>query len=211
MIRQPVIETIFPTTVLLNNIDRSFTKEELNFCYNNFKVNAGTSYMGLGNKLSDDHRILEKQELSSLRLFMEQNLEFYFRNIICAQPEAKLFITHSFLNYMKQGEGHSSHVHPNSYLSAVMYISADKQKDKICFSKSPRGDYPIRVDSTNQNMYNTSDASLPVGTGDLIIFPSSLVHGVTPKEEDNLRISLVCNTFIKGTVGNNSEYTDLYL
>lgn len=211
MIKHPVIETIFPTTVLLNNIGRPFTKEELDFCHDNLNENAETSYKGLGNKLSDDHRVLENDTLKSLRKFMENHLEFYFRNIICAQPEAKLFITHSFLNYMRQGEGHSPHVHPNSYLSAVLYISADKQKDKICFSKSPKGDYPIRVDNTQQNMYNTYEASLPVGTGDLVIFPSSVIHGVNVKEDDNLRISLVCNTFIKGTVGNYSEYTDLYL
>lgn len=211
MIRQPVIETIFPTSILLNNIGRSFTKEELDFCHNNLDENAVSSYMGMGNKTSQNHLILERDELKSLKEFMEYHLEFYFRNIICAQKDAELFVTHSFLNYMKKGEGHTPHVHPNSYLSAVMYISADKSTDKICFSKSPRGDYPIRVDNTQQNMYNTYEASLPVGTGDIVIFPSSLVHGVNPKENDNLRISLVCNTFLKGTIGNYSEYTDLYL
>lgn len=211
MIRQPVIETIFPTTIILNNIGRPFSKEELDFCHSNLSKDAEVSYMGMGNKLSKNHRILENDVLKSLREFMEYHLEFYFRNIICAQPDAELFVTHSFLNYMRKDEGHAPHVHPNSYLSAVMYISADKDKDKICFSKSPRGDYPIRVDNTQQNMYNTNEAALPVGTGDLVIFPSSIVHGVNKKEDDNLRISLVCNTFIKGTVGNYSEYTDLYL
>lgn len=211
MIRQPIIETIFPTTIVLNNIDRPFTKEELDFCHNNLDENVGGSYMGLGNKLSTDHRVLEKPELKSIREFIEYHLKFYYRNIIAAQVDSEIFITHSFLNYMRKGEGHSPHVHPNSYLSAVLYISADKDKDKICFSKSPRGEYPIRVDNLQQNMYNTYEAALPVGTGDLVIFPSSIVHGVNPKTDDNLRISLVCNTFIKGKVGNHTEYTDLYL
>lgn len=211
MFKPPAIETIFPTTIILNNINRSFTQEELDFCYNNYNKESAISYMGMGNKLSDDHRVLEKEVLKSIREFIEYHLEFYFRNIICAQQDSKLFITHSFLNYMKKDQGHSSHIHPNSYLSAVLYISADKNTDKIFFNKSPRGDYPIRVDHTHQNIYNAYDASLPVGTGDLVVFPSSLIHGVNPKTENNLRISLVANTFLKGTVGNHSEYTDLYL
>ena len=211
MIRQPTIETIFPTSILLNNIGRPFTKEELDFCNSNLSKDSEVSYMGMGNRLSKNHRIIENDVMKSIREFMEYHLEFYFRNIICAQSDAELFVTHSFFNYMRKGEVHTALVHPYSYLSAVLYISADKETDKICFSKSPRGDYPIRVDNIQQNMYNTYEAAMPVGTGDLVIFPSSIVHGVNPKLNDNLRISLVFNTFIKGTVGNYSEYTDLYL
>lgn len=211
MTAQPIIETIFPTTLVLNNISRPFTKAELDFCYKQYDAKVSESWMGHGNKLSTDHKILDHDILKSIREFIEYNLEFYFRNIICAQSSSNLFITHSFLNYISKGQGHSMHVHPNSYLSAVLYIAADRQTDKICFNKSPRGDYPIRVDNEHQNMYNTYQASLPIGTGDLVIFPSSLVHGVDIKTEENLRVSLACNTFLKGTVGNYCEYTDLYL
>lgn len=210
IIQEPVVQTIFPTTILLNNINRSFTKQELDFC-EKYRQQTEQSYGGMGNYLTKDHRVLNNPELKELREFMEYHLEYYFRKIVCAKEESKLYITHSFLNYMRKSQGHSAHVHPNSYLSAVMYISADQRVDKISFSRSPRGDWPIRVDRTQDNPYNTYDCGMTIKTGDLVIFPSSIVHGVSPKEDDNLRISLVANTFLKGKIGNYEEYTDLYL
>jgi hypothetical protein len=46
-------------------------------------------------------------------------------------------------------------------------------------------------------------------TGDIILFPSSLTHMVETKEGTNTRISLAFNVFIKGTVGNNKNLTEL--
>jgi hypothetical protein len=43
------------------------------------------------------------------------------------------------------------------------------------------------------------------------MFPSSLVHMVENKEGTNTRISLAFNVFIKGTIGNNKNLTELIL
>ena len=48
-------------------------------------------------------------------------------------------------------------------------------------------------------------------TGDVILFPSSLTHMVETKQGDNTRISLAFNVFIKGTVGNNKNLTELII
>ena len=47
--------------------------------------------------------------------------------------------------------------------------------------------------------------------GDLIIFPSSTNHYVAQKKENNKRISLSFNTFVKGKLGDNVSLNELFL
>ena len=46
-------------------------------------------------------------------------------------------------------------------------------------------------------MWNSESWWFPVKTGDVILFPSSLIHMVETKQGTNTRISLAFNVFIK--------------
>jgi hypothetical protein len=49
--------------------------------------------------------------------------------------------------------------------------------------------------------YNCLEWDVPVQTGQLLFFPSSVRHGVPPREDRTTdRISLSFNTFVKGLV-----------
>jgi hypothetical protein len=65
--------------------------------------------------------------------------------------------------------------------------------------------------SKDWNVWNSETWWFPVKTGDIIMFPSSLTHMVENKEGTNTRISLAFNVFIKGTIGNNKQLTELIL
>ena len=69
----------------------------------------------------------------------------------------------------------------------------------------------IKLEIKDWNMWNSESWWFSVKTGDVILFPSSLTHMVETKEGDNTRISLSFNVFIKGTVGNNKNLTELHL
>jgi hypothetical protein len=43
------------------------------------------------------------------------------------------------------------------------------------------------------------------------MFPSSTTHQVDTKKGTNTRVSLAFNTFYKGTIGSNSNLTELIL
>ena len=51
------------------------------------------------------------------------------------------------------------------------------------------------------NDYNTDEVDFKVGTGELLLFPSSLQHRVTVKKTETPRISLAFNSFVKGELG----------
>ena len=69
------------------------------------------------------------------------------------------------------------------------------------------GHYPLLI----KNSTYIPDSTLYVKTGDIVLFPSSLTHMVETKEGDNTRVSLAFNVFIKGTIGNNKQLTELKL
>jgi len=50
-----------------------------------------------------------------------------------------------------------------------------------------------------------------IKTGMLILFPSSLTHGVEIKKDNEERISLAFNTYFKGTLGSAKSLTELKL
>ena len=60
-------------------------------------------------------------------------------------------------------------------------------------------------------MFNCTSFKVPVETGNILLFQSSLQHGVEKKKGNNERLSLSFNIFIKGTVGNNNNTTQLTL
>ncbi len=91
----------------------------------------------------------------------------------------------------------------------MFYINCDDKFDKIKFFKS---DYQtIKPEVKDWNIWNSESWWFSVKTGDIMLFPSSLIHMVENKEGTNTRISLAFNVFIKGTVGNNKTLTELVL
>ena len=108
---------------------------------------------------------------------------------------------------------HHHHYHSNSLVSGIFYISADKKVDSVTFYKGylDHTKLNIKLDITKYNTFNSSSCTFPVETGDLFLFRSSLEHAVNIKKGNNIRISLSFNIFIKGTVGNKEDLTELII
>ena len=98
----------------------------------------------------------------------------------------------------------------HSLISGIFYVSADKKVDSVTFRKSYLDD-KIKLNATKYNIFNSSTCTYPVETGNILLFRSSLGHGVDKKKGNNIRISLSFNIFIKGTVGNKEDLTELIL
>jgi uncharacterized protein (TIGR02466 family) len=162
-----------------------------------------------GNTSSEDKYLLKQKKLLNLRQFIEKALHEYFMATYCPKNDAHLKITQSWLNWTKPGQYHHKHAHPNSLISGVYYINAHKHSDKIFFYRD--GYQHIKFPPVEWNPYNSESWWYPVGTGDLVLFPSSLTHMVQPVEGEDTRISLAFNTFPIGVIGDENELTALRL
>jgi uncharacterized protein (TIGR02466 family) len=162
-----------------------------------------------GNTSSQNTYLLKDKKLLSLRQFIEKSLHEYFMATYSPKNDTHLKITQSWLNWTKPGQYHHKHAHPNSLISGCFYVNAHKRSDKIFFY---RNEYQqIKFPPVEWNPYNSESWWYSVGTGDLVLFPSSLTHTVQPVEGEDTRISLAFNTFPIGILGDENELTALQL
>jgi len=205
--KKPEIHNVFPTPVYITEIDRGFTKQELNFV----KEQKKHCVKNAGNINTKDTYILNRKEFKNIKKLLHKHCENYLKTIICPKENIELYITQSWLNYTETDQYHHKHAHPNSIISGVLYFDSDIENDKIIFSKSGYQQMKPITDDTKFNLWNSDTWFFSVKTGMLVMFPSSTIHQVNTKKGKNTRISLAFNTFYKGTIGSNSALTELIL
>ena len=205
--KEPTIQSIFPTPVYMTEMNRGFTKQELNFVKEQKKHCKNNE----GNINTKDNYILNRKEFKNIKKFLDKCCKDYLDKIICPKNNLKLYITQSWLNYTEANQYHHKHEHPNSVVSGVLYFNSNIENDKILFSRNTYQQISPEIDKTKFNLWNSETWFFPVKTGQLIMFPSSTIHQVETKKGKNTRISLAFNTFYKGTIGSNSNLTELIL
>jgi uncharacterized protein (TIGR02466 family) len=198
-----MIHNLFPTPVGIYKLDRELTEGELSFIKNQ------ETRPNMGNTTSADHTILRNKQLTKLRDFIETSIADYFKTIHNPKHNVNLKITQSWANYTEPGQWHHKHAHPNSFVSGVFYSQANRETDKIYFYRD--GYQMVKLPPQEWNVWNSESWWFEVGTGDLVLFPSSLTHMVETVQGEQTRISLSFNTFPVGVVGEEMDLTGLKL
>jgi len=196
---------LFPTPVYSCKLNRKFTNKELSFI-DKTKIDC---HKNEGNIVSNDNYILNKPSFKNLKKELDLIVQDYFNKIVCPANNITPYITQSWLNYTETNQYHHKHTHQNSFVSGVLYINCDEQFDKIKFFNDSYK--MIKIEIKDWNIWNSESWWLTIKTGDIILFPSSLLHMVETKQGTNTRISLAFNVFIKGTIGTYENLTELKL
>ena len=196
-----ITHSLFPTAVTFFEY-KGITEKEIKFLVE--QKTRGN----VGNTTSIDHNILENKEMEKLKQFIEKCLKEYFQTIYIPKNDVEPYITQSWCNYTKEGQFHHKHAHPNSFVSGVFYVQADRTKDKIYFYKDAYE--RIFIPAKEFNLFNSTSWWFETGTNDLVLFPSNLTHMVE-KVVGKERISLSFNTFLKGHIGEDLDLTGLHL
>lgn len=197
------LNNLFPTPVGFFKLDREFTEDEKSYVLNQDK------HANMGNTTSNDRYIFDKPEMGALNTFVNDCVKEYFQSVYAPKFEVEPYITQSWANYTEPGQYHHKHEHPNSFISGVLYLQAEKESDRIYFYKS--GYQQIKVPTENYNLYNSDSWWFEVNTGDVVLFPSHLTHMVETVKGDHTRISIAFNVFLKGYIGDESSLTALHL
>ncbi len=196
-------ESIFPTPVMRSSIGRSFTEEELQF----FEAMWAAAQANVTNFRSADTHVLDAPEMESLRAIVADHVNQFGWKVISAQPKHSFYITQSWVNFTQPGQSHFRHMHTNSLISGSLYIYVKKEADSICFYRNSGAQILVTDDQTNP--FNTPIHRVPVDVGDLVLFPSSLLHDVEPTTGGHIRVSLAFNAFIKGELGSEERLNRL--
>ena len=202
-----IIHQLFPEPVYFTALERQLTKRELK----EINTQKTKTFKNIGNATSNNTYVLENKALKNLKKDLHTKVINYFNEVVCTSNSIIPYITQSWINYTETNQFHHKHAHSNSYVSGVFYIDAQKEVDSIIFYKKPAPNETIKLNITKYNPFNSTSCWFPVETGNILLFPSFLHHGVDKKKGTNTRISLSFNVFIKGKIGDNSDLTELVL
>lgn len=197
-----IIESLFPTSVGISALGTELTKKELDFLL------GLPTRKNVGNLTSEDNYVLENPEMLELKKKLLANAQEYFDTVYKPKNKVELYITQSWLNITEPGATHHQHKHPNSFISGVFYVHGEGESDKITFYMV---EDQIQVTPTHWDKLNATTWWLPANTGEILMFPSTLIHSVNATSSDKPRISLAFNTFLKGSLGDNLSLTELTL
>jgi len=202
------INSLFPTPVYIAKRDSNLSpKEEKEI---GKIVKAGMN-KNVGNSNSINSYIFNSK-LKNLKQFCEQHIKLYVKNVICPKEELDFYITQSWLNITKPSEFHHEHCHTNSIISGVFYVSTEGDDQILFTDPNRRIKQGIKLEHKEFNLWNSATWFIPSVTNELILFPSWLDHQVEPnKNATTDRISISFNTFVKGTLGNQPELTELII
>tara|TARA_B100000035_G_C20984712_1_gene547206 strand:+ start:679 stop:1311 length:633 start_codon:yes stop_codon:yes gene_type:complete len=153
-----------------------------------------------GTKLSGSKTILEKPELKRLHDFMVSSVQHYVKHELKIDDE--FYLTTSWATTNSKGDKHHRHNHPNTLLSAVYYANAES--GNLSFYSQSNGLFPnfdFSFNISEYNHFNSKGWTIPVKTGDLVIFPGWLYHESEINENDGLRVIVGANFFARGTYG----------
>lgn len=198
------ILTLFPSTVGIFDLKREFTENELK------AITELDKRPNKGNQTSIDSYVFRNKELEKLEDFCLRSAGEYIENIISPKDEISVYITQSWVNYTETNQSHHTHTHPNSYISGVLFVQTDEEKDTICFHNN-HGYTQYKVQTGNYNQFNSDSWWVPAISGTLLIFPSHLPHSVETVVSEKTRITLSFNTFLKGKMGSAQDLTELIL
>lgn len=198
-----IIHNLFPTAIGSFKMDREFTKKEKDF------ILGLETRPNQGNTTSKDNNLFDREEMKDVYEFAKESVNKYLQGVYAPKNNVSLYVTQSWANYTQPGGFHHKHAHPNSFVSGVLYIQADPEKDKIYFYRD--GYQQLKLPTENFNPYNSESWWFEAIPGQLYLFPSGTTHMVQNTESADTRVSISFNTFLKGYVGEDVDLTGLHL
>tara|TARA_R110002020_G_scaffold69972_2_gene181785 strand:- start:1353 stop:2057 length:705 start_codon:yes stop_codon:yes gene_type:complete len=163
-----------------------------------------------GNKTSNNSYILDAKELKDVRNFVVENMNAFWHGFFSVDSSIKIKLTQSWANYNEKNTHHHGHAHPNSLISAVLYV---ENTAPIIFERSVGANFwpQFHFKYHTNNVWNTTDLTVNTDNGVLLLFPSTTLHRVAPNTSENCRISISANSFPTGTLGEADKLTELKL
>tara|TARA_B100000927_G_C16321156_1_gene411429 strand:+ start:107 stop:727 length:621 start_codon:yes stop_codon:yes gene_type:complete len=193
---------LFPTPLYSNNIGTDFK-----FCDTDL-YNHPTTY---GN-ISVDQKYLLK--IKSLKEVIDNEIEIYIRKYLRLKTNVYLKHQCSWLLVHKKGDYSPQHYHRNSWLSGIYYHKVDDNSGDIEFIKMPPYGWTDNLmnpcsECEELNNITANSYIITPQSGDLLLFPSHLVHKSYRNESNSDRVCVSFNYTLHGSWGTSTQYISI--
>jgi uncharacterized protein (TIGR02466 family) len=180
--------SLFPSTVYIDRInDTDWLVKALEYTKNFTDLSADDCSVRGGWQ--------SKKDLYTNPLFMILADKIFFKlgKINKVPDNCVPCITAMWLNIQKQHGFNHVHVHPGAWYAGVVYLQCtDLTGDLIFYDPRPAAEVSLFYENLVQ-VGERGGFRLKPKTGDLVLFPGYLPHGVEPNSDTELRISISFN------------------
>lgn len=164
------------------------------FCLESKRNSAGR-VVSNGGGWQSDNLDLAAPELAELFREVGKRLDEVHRAFEFS-PSLRQVITEAWININQKGNFNWSHDHPGCLFSAVYYVKGGPDKGELEM-KTPIVPHTYTISNemvAGFNAFTGHAMVVPPVTGDLLIFPSWLLHRVNMSRSEEDRISIAFNT-----------------
>jgi uncharacterized protein (TIGR02466 family) len=197
------VEPLFITPLAKVDLSSCITPSEVAFT-DNLKMVPNQQ-----NLISEDLYILRRPELAQFAAAISAALQDYAREVMGI--DCHLEVTQSWAQQNQPGAGLHPHAHSNSIISGSFYYSElPDPPSRVFFDRSTayqRLDLP--PEQGRANLFNTKVNAVTPKRGELLLFPSELNHMVEANPAAQTRSVIAINSFIRGTIGNFRDVSEL--
>lgn len=202
--------TLFPSLIFQGNIaDTEDIKDLAGKILEVRDVQISTEFVDqFGNWQSDD-MLHERPEFADIVELVYIQTQEVLDFLGVARDDH--YITNMWANVSGNQHRHMLHVHPNCFLSGLLYVQAPRNCGNTVFYDPRPSARIFEPDYLFENQYNTGTALITPEVGKMIIWPAWLPHGVeagdgNPEDE---RITIAFNVMIKGQIHNKTAKLNL--
>ena len=178
---------VIPTT-FSSNFNQELLKELFNIANNvklNLDPNVGSSLLDYTNTNS---------RLAELLAVKEQVITEVVNCYLPDTHTAKFSPISSWLNVKEPNEVIEMHGHPDSTIACTYYITVPDIGGELYY-----------LDTGKVGVHDTTIKYIKPNVGDLIFFPSYVLHGVNANQSESLRVSLSTDYSYKLTDDSNDQ------
>jgi len=199
------VKPLFAEPIFRTNLRHAITQEQIDYIKN---VKMVPNKMNL---ISENLYLLEDPFLASIKEAIQEALDIYAEKVLGISQ--KLYITQSWALTCKPNVGMHGHSHSNSIVSgSFYYCPLPKPAAGMIFDRHTcYQQIELRPDADKTNIFNAPLNYVAPGDFDLLLFRSGLQHFVQTNEGNEPRHSMAINTFVKGTIGDYRDVSELKL
>jgi uncharacterized protein (TIGR02466 family) len=152
-----------------------------------------------------DKRVLHRPEFKGVHEVVMREVESYVREVLCVNRSIEFYVTDSWVNIYRRGEGAGPHTHNNSLISGVLYLKVNESSGDLVFQRDIHSLVPfppaLDLDMDRFNVYNCKSWAHKPKVNDICLFPSVVMHAADPNLSDEERWCLAFNVFVRGQIG----------
>ena len=175
--------------------------------------NLEYSRMAVGNgDISTTKWLLEQEQFQDLRTLVMEEISIFTHYLLHMDSQKIQWrLQNSWAVRHNKGDWSQAHHHTNSVFSGVYYVKTNDTSGNLVFTRThdtvstTTFDFPY----TNFNELNSKSFGITPQTGEVVMFPSHLMHSVDPNRSDTVRYAVAFNFVPTGTWGEGEHEISL--